>query len=80
MSPIGSEGSRYEVELYDLASDPGERSNTAEVDAKRRLKLRDLLLGLREDLEADGVPRYRIRVNKGMDATEDRLRELGYVE
>jgi arylsulfatase A-like enzyme len=80
MSPMGPGGNRYEVELYDLASDPGERSNTAEVDAERRLRLRDLLLGLREGLEADGVPRYRIRMKKGMDTIEGRLRELGYVE
>jgi arylsulfatase A-like enzyme len=84
LSPTDAKGPakqrRYEVELYDLASDPGERSNTADSDVERRERLQALLLGLHESLEADGGAGYRVRVKKGMDTTEGRLRELGYVE
>ena len=78
MTPVS--GGKLHLELYDLASDPGERANMAQEDPALRARLFKALLRLRDGLRRLGPAQYRLDGTNDMPGVEERLRELGYIE
>ena len=74
MTPLNR--GRLQIELYDLASDPGERVNTAQEDPKVRTRLFKQLITLRDGLRRSGRPGYRIDETDDTPGVAPQLREL----
>ncbi len=68
------------LELYDLASDPGERANTAQEDPELRTRLFKALIKLRDGLRRIGPAHYRLDGTNDAPGVEEQLRKLGYIE
>lgn len=71
---------KLHFELYDLASDPGERANIAQEDAKDRIRLFKALINLRDGLRRLGRAQYLLDQRNRDPDLEARLRALGELE
>ena len=74
----------FVFELFDLASDPGERVTMHVHDPRRRTNLQRAVFAIRRQIAVEGAPKYRVKAKPRDNPVEsrvrDRLRELGYIE
>ncbi|MEE2673205.1 MAG: sulfatase [Myxococcota bacterium] len=75
MTPI--ERGKIQLELFDLASDPGERVNTAQADTPTRTQLFKALVNLRDGLRRQGQANYRVDRTVDTPDAVPRVREAG---
>jgi len=71
---------KLQLELYDLASDPGERANTAQENPEIRTRLFKALISLRDGMRRYGQPHYRIDEMNDAPGVARQVRKLGTSE